>query len=141
MKSLTFLALFSVSAFAQTDASKMIYRLSKIDLGGNGSECSLYKFDVKKFDYSKELKEFTKDNDGETIILKWASALNVVEYYAPEEWKGLVGKLIKLKKVKAIFASEPDADICTESEYCSRANMDIFFTNGEKLTCYFDHTT
>jgi hypothetical protein len=135
--------LFSVSSFAQTALVKKLVG----DMGGNGSECGLDKYDVKKFNYSKAAKTFVDrqigDDQGHRIVFEWKleDITYSVKYYAGDEWIKTLKTLKKNGQVKAIFGAMPNEEDCTESEYCSLYDVEIFFKDGNKVSCYFDWTT
>jgi hypothetical protein len=140
-----FLFLISTLTFAQSNPD--IKKLATIDLGGNGSQCFLSKFDVRKFNFKKEARKFYTTNSHAdsrmSIFYKWSEVTNVIEKFLDNssDWSETLYRLMKQKKVKAMFAAEPDQDICTESEYCSLGEVKIYFTTGDLLDCSFDQTT
>lgn len=143
MKFMAILLLLSFSALAQTTNDKLIKKLEAIDIGGNGSECSLSKYDVNKFDYTQAVKAFYKDHseDEDVVLLKWDEVINLAKNYTNDEWMNTFRKLQKNKQIKAMFGSGIDEEICTESEYCLRGSVKIYFKTGQQLSCYFDWTT
>lgn len=140
---------FATSAFAGS-LEKDIRKLKDLAfVGTNGGEANVSKYDVSKFDYNPKVKDLLdglNDNGcgfapiiGRTRLLETLSDTHIYEDNS-EEVKELLVKLIKDKKVKAAIGyywprSEGDF------EYCGREDLNIYFTNGEVLSIFFDSTT
>lgn len=148
MKLIAIAALFlSFSAFA--DLNKDIARLAKIaNVGSNGGEAFIAKYDVKKFKYDvivKELLESIKGSDcaftpfiGKTALL--SNATSTVIFYNSKEADKILTRLNKKGEIKAATGYYW-TDESGDSEYCSREDLNIYFTNGTVLYISHDSTT
>lgn len=149
MRNLILASLILASTANAASLSKDIKRLaSLVDVGTNGGDTYINKYDVKKFSYGPIVKALLENIEGSDCSFVPLIGTTKVEsnfsnmsiFNNRDEAEKLLSKLFEQKKVKAAIGRLWDGDR-GDSEYCSTEELELFFTNGEVLSIIYDSTT
>lgn len=140
--------IISVSAHA-AQLDKDIAKLAALaQVGTNGGEAIIQKYDVTTFNYNKLIRNLfasIKDSDckyrpviGRSNVVDYADSFTI--FADSKEAIQLLKKLQQSKQLKAALGYYWDGSE-GYSEYCSTESMDLYFINGTVLYISYDSTT
>ncbi len=143
------LATMLLSFSALADLDKDIARLSTLaDVGTNGGEVFVKNYNVATFKYDsivKSLLSSIKGSEckftpliGREALLRDAGSM--VIFYQASEAEKILKRLNKQGLIKGAAGFYWTGEL-GDSEYCSREDLDIYFTNGKVLVITHDSTT
>ncbi len=144
-----FTFVLSFGALAHESTAKDVNRLrALVDVGTNGGDTYLFKYDVKKFNYSRAIAtvlEDTKESECSYVVVKSRREMkqeigSFASFAESDEAQNIVKRLISSGHVKAAIGYYWDG-VKGYSEYCLREGMTLYFYDGQALSVEYDSTT
>lgn len=140
--------IFSFTAHARQLDKDIAQLASLAEVGSNGGEAVIAKYDMAAFNYNKVIRElFASVRDSDCKYRPVIGRGNVVDYAGTfiifsesKEAIKILKKLNSSKQLKAALGYFWDGAE-GYSEYCSTERMDLYFTNGTVLYISYDSTT
>lgn len=147
-----FILLLAMMVTVSAHASQLDKDIAKLatlaEVGSNGGEAIIEKYDVAAFNYNKIIRNLfasIKESDckyspviGRANVVGYADAFTI--FADSKEAIKILKKLQQSKQLKAALGYYWDGAE-GYSEYCSTESMDLYFTNGTVLYISYDSTT